>query len=151
MMALSVGQCSRDVKPLIESSSLSSLRLSIRRRLYHPLREEHRVVYSRERGNYSIPRIVQSPYIRKLRDFIDGDNVNERSTEPKESKPENQCMVFEWMDADLWQLPSESFRSSSKLPRIVTRSVLEALAVLDELGGVHTGLDLYNSPFDDHL
>jgi hypothetical protein len=94
MMALSVGQCSRDVKPLIESSSLSSLRLSIRRRLYHPLREEHRVVYSRERGNYSIPRIVQSPYIRKLRDFIDGDNVNERSTEPKESKPENHVYGF---------------------------------------------------------
>jgi hypothetical protein len=70
---------------------------------------------------------------------------------PKSPSRRIMCMVFEWMDTDLWQLPSESFRSSSKLPRRVTRSVLEALAVLDELGGVHTGLDLYNSPFDDHL
>lgn len=60
-------------------------------------------------------------------------------------------MVFEWMDTDLWQLPSEPFRAGSKLPRIVARSVLEALLVLDELTGVHSGLDLSKADFGGHV
>lgn len=111
------------------------------------------MAYNRERENYRIPRIVKSPYFRKLRDLIDGDNGNKQITDcaPKEPKLMNQCMVFEWMDTDLWQLPSEPFRSGSKLPRVVSRSVLKALVVLDELGGVHGGSYSYNFNFDVHV
>ena len=48
-----------------------------------------------------------------------------------------QAMVFEWMDTDLWHLPSKPFRSGSPLPRIIARSLLEALVVIGDLGGTH--------------
>lgn len=53
-------------------------------------------------------------------------------------------MVFEWMDTDLWQLPSRPFRSGSDLPRIVSRSLLEALAVIESEDGVHTDVNPNN-------
>jgi serine/threonine protein kinase len=53
-------------------------------------------------------------------------------------------MVFEWMDTDLWQLPSKPFRSGSELPRIVARSILEALAVFEDENGVHTDVNPNN-------
>jgi hypothetical protein len=74
--------------------------------------------------------------------LVDGEDGNEQSTDggAKEPKLMNDCMVLEWMDTDLWQLPSEPFRSSSSpLSRIVARSILEALVLLDGLGSVHTG------------
>ena len=55
-----------------------------------------------------------------------------------------QCMVFEWMDTDLWQLSSKPLRSGSELPRIVARSILEALAVIDDEEGVHTDVNPNN-------
>ncbi|KAK0129021.1 hypothetical protein ONS95_000961 [Cadophora gregata] len=55
-----------------------------------------------------------------------------------------QCMVFEWMDTDLWQLPSKPFRNGSELPRIVARSLLEALVVIDSEHGVHTDVNPNN-------
>ena len=55
-----------------------------------------------------------------------------------------QCMVFEWMDTDLWQLSSKPFRSGSELPRIVARSILEALVVFDSEEGVHTDVNPNN-------
>ena len=61
-----------------------------------------------------------------------------------ESPQQPQCMVFEWMDTDLWQLPSGPFRSGSQLPRIVARSILEALAVTDGEQGVHTDVNPNN-------
>ena len=61
-----------------------------------------------------------------------------------ESSPQPQCMVFEWMDTDLWQLPSGPFRSGSQLPRNVARSILEALAVTDGEYGVHTDVNPNN-------
>lgn len=53
-------------------------------------------------------------------------------------------MVFEWMDTDLWQLPSKPFRSSSLLPRIISRSLLYALVVFDEEDGVHADVNPNN-------
>ena len=53
-------------------------------------------------------------------------------------------MVFEWMDTDLWQLPSKPFRSGSPLPRIVAQSVLEALVVFDSEDGVHADVNPNN-------
>lgn len=53
-------------------------------------------------------------------------------------------MIFEWMDSDLWQIPSKSFRSGSRLPRIIARSVLNALDVFDKEDGVHTDVNPNN-------
>src|SRR4051812_46299691 len=93
--------------------------------------------YEREVENYEIDSIASSPYIRKLVDLIghdkDGNDIKSRS--------QPQCMVLEWMDSDLWQLrPSDRYRSGSKLPMIIAKSVLEALVVIDDLGGIHTGM-----------
>lgn len=63
---------------------------------------------------------------------------------PTDTPRQPRCMVFEWMDSDLWQIPSKSFRSGSHLPRIIARSVLNALAVFDEDGGVHTDVNPNN-------
>jgi len=54
------------------------------------------------------------------------------------------CMVFEWMDTDLWQLPSKRFRSRPQLPRIVARSILEALVVMNSENGVHADVNPNN-------
>jgi serine/threonine protein kinase len=53
-------------------------------------------------------------------------------------------MVFEWMDTDLWQLPSKPFRSGSPLPRLVARAVLEALIVFDSEDGAHADVNPNN-------
>lgn len=53
-------------------------------------------------------------------------------------------MVFEWMDTDLWQLPSKRFRSGSELPRTVARSLLNALAVFEDEDGVNTDVNPNN-------
>ncbi|KAK0111253.1 hypothetical protein ONS95_001625 [Cadophora gregata] len=112
--------------------------------------------YNRERRTYALPSISQSPYIRGLLDIIghDADDSQNESSQPdftsqkdvlnqaQENQP--QCMVFEWMDTDLWQLPSQPFRSGSPLPRIVARSVLEALVVFDNEDGVHADVNPNN-------
>ncbi len=112
--------------------------------------------YNRERRTYALPSISQSPYIRTLVDIIGhdvDDYQNEHSqadiksqkdvlSQPQEPQP--RCMVFEWMDTDLWQLPSKPFRSGSPLPRIVARSILEALVVFDSEDGVHADVNPNN-------
>lgn len=109
--------------------------------------------YNREYRNYALPSTSQSPYIRSLLEVIGhdvDDRQNERSSSNTESQndvlsqPQPRCMVFEWMDTDLWQLPSTPFRSGSPLPRIVARSVLEALVVFDSEDGVHADVNPNN-------
>ncbi|KAG4442867.1 hypothetical protein IFR05_001663 [Cadophora sp. M221] len=91
---------------------------------------------NRELHNYTLDSIAQSPFVRSMIDFIGHD-------EPSSCKGFQQpkCMVFEWMDTDLWQLSSKPFRSGSGLPRMVARSLLEALAVFDGEDEVHTDLN----------
>ncbi len=49
-------------------------------------------------------------------------------------------MVFEWMEHDLRTVPSNQFRQNSRLPKIIAKSVLLALALLKtQYGAVHTG------------
>jgi len=65
-----------------------------------------------------------------------------QNEEGEDAQP--QYMVFEWMDSDLWQQPSEPFRSGSQVPRIVAKAVLEALAVFADVDGVHTDVNPNN-------
>jgi hypothetical protein len=66
------------------------------------------------------------------------------SADARDSTPESQCTVFEWMDTDLWQLHSGPFRSNSMLPRTVAKSALEALVTFSGLDGVHTDISPNN-------
>jgi len=107
--------------------------------------------YNRERRTYNVPSISKSPYIRALLDDI-SPNIDRKKVEadggednsPVVSGEQLQSMVFEWMDTDLWQLPSKPFRPSSVMPRIVARSVLEALVVLASEDGVHADVNPNN-------
>ncbi|PGH13379.1 CMGC protein kinase [Helicocarpus griseus UAMH5409] len=52
-------------------------------------------------------------------------------------------MVLEWMDTDLWLIqPFGKPFANPKLPAIVTKSILEALLVFQQTGGVHTETDV---------
>ena len=94
--------------------------------------------YNRERRCYTFNTIARSPYIRAMLELIGHDESSENVAQ------QPQCMVFEWMDTDLWQLLSKPFRTNSRLPQIVARSVLEALVVFDGEGGVHTDVNPNN-------
>lgn len=94
--------------------------------------------YNRERRSYTFDSIARSTYIRPLLELVGHDETLAGGTQ------QPQCMVFEWMDTDLWRLPSKPFRAGSQLPRIIARSVLEALVVFDGDGGVHTDLNPNN-------
>lgn len=52
-------------------------------------------------------------------------------------------MVFEWMDSNLWDLRPFGKMQNPGLPRVVARSVLEALKVFEGMNAVHTGSNLY--------
>lgn len=101
--------------------------------------KELRAAYEQEYENYNVAAINQCPYIRSRLDLIGHDSETMEESQPK-------CVVFERMDTDLWQLPSENFRSGSQLPRVVAHSVLKALTLLHEIGGIHTDVS-YLHPF----
>lgn len=82
--------------------------------------------------------IAQSPHIRSLLEVIDHDEPT------ADTSQQPSCMIFEWMDSDLWQIPSNPFRTGSQLPRVIARSVLNALTVFDCDGGVHTDVNPNN-------
>ncbi|KAF4629161.1 hypothetical protein G7Y89_g8984 [Cudoniella acicularis] len=95
--------------------------------------------YRRELHNYSFESLAKSPYIRSMLDL-----VGHEDSPPADGTQQPKCMVFEWMDTDLWQLPSQPFRSGSQLPRIMAKSLLEALAVIADENGVHTDVNPNN-------
>lgn len=74
---------------------------------------------------------MSSPYIRQLLDVID---LEEGAGQG------HKKMVFEWMDTDLWTARPYGKLSHPKLPQIVAKSVLEALAVFQSIDAVYTGL-----------
>ena len=67
-----------------------------------PPTAEIMVVFEREQRNYDLPEIAASPYIRSLIDIVDSDIDTSLASQPR-------CMVFEWMDTDIWSLPSEQY------------------------------------------
>lgn len=88
------------------------------------------LIFERELDTHRIPAIASSPFFRQLKVVID-----HRDGGGQECKQ----VVFEWMDTDLWKSRPYGKLSHPKLPQIVARSVLGALAVLQDLRGVHTG------------
>jgi hypothetical protein len=86
-----------------------------------------RICLKREYDNYQLPAVASCQYIRTLCDVVkpyrDETQVGDASTTDYPL-----CMVFEWMEHDLWTLPSDQFRENSNLPRAIAKSVLSALA-----------------------
>jgi hypothetical protein len=92
----------------------------------------HPVLYSREVGNYEFDCIKQSPYIRPMREVIDN---------------ADKCMIFDWMDSDIWSLRAKQGPPTPLLLKTVARSVLGALVAFGDMDGegvaVHTGKGVF--------
>ncbi|KAJ9296735.1 hypothetical protein DTO271G3_4934 [Paecilomyces variotii] len=100
-----------------------------------------KICLNREQNNYRIPAIRSCKYIRQLRDVIGSDSKELREEKADSDSVINPlCLVFEWMDHDLRTVPSFEFRSNSDLPKIISKAVLSALALLSEFNAVHTVL-----------
>lgn len=92
---------------------------------------------AREYGNYQIPDIASSPYIRQMYEAIGLPQKQDKTSMSSALHP--PCLILEWMDTDLWHVPSKSYRNDAELPKTVCRSVLSALEVFRKHGKVHTG------------
>ncbi|OBT66168.1 hypothetical protein VE03_05117 [Pseudogymnoascus sp. 23342-1-I1] len=92
------------------------------------------ILFERELDTHRIPAIEESPYIRRLVDVID----------PEDEGHEVPKLVFEWMDTDLWKCRPYGNLSHPKLPEVISKSVLEALAVFQDLHAVHTDISPNN-------
>ncbi|KAF7510529.1 hypothetical protein GJ744_006375 [Endocarpon pusillum] len=107
------------------------------------LEDDVTIALRRERNVYLIPGIRSSPYIRSQLDILASDEDRNRSqpkVEDLDTAPPG--MVFEWMEYDLWHVPSERFRHNSILPKVISRSILSALALLKtEYDAIHTDVD----------
>ncbi|KAI1130452.1 kinase-like domain-containing protein [Nemania abortiva] len=105
-----------------------------------------RALLHREFSNYQIPEISRSPYIRRLHEAIGPFFYRPYwRNEPPEHINHQHYLIFEWMDADLWHVPSRPYRGGgSKLPRIVSKSILEALGIFRKLGKAHTDINPNN-------
>lgn len=94
--------------------------------------EDHPVLYRREQNVYQFNCIRESPYIRAMRESID--NITDK------------CLVFEWMDSDLWSLRNFKQPPNSPLLKTVAKSTLNALSAFSDMDGqgpaVHTGMIL---------
>ena len=101
----------------------------------------------RERKNYLIPGIRSSPYIRCQYDILECDPPSSEDPPPADvTATAPPGMVFECMDHDLWQVPSERFRQNSVLPKVISRSVLSALALLKtQYDAIYTGWQMNSS------
>ncbi|KAJ9394249.1 hypothetical protein DTO282F9_8816 [Paecilomyces variotii] len=102
-----------------------------------------KICLKRERDNYRIPAITSCKYIRELCDVISSDSKELRA-EKADSAINSLCLVFEWMDHDLRTVPSFEFRSNSDLPKIISKAVLSALALLSQFNAVHTDINPNN-------
>lgn len=98
--------------------------------------ESHPVSYTCEVNAYQFQCIRKSPYIRSLHEVVDNGT--------------DRCMIFEWMDSDLWSLRRKKNESSTSLPptslllsKVVAKSVLKALVEFQNMDGqgpgIHTG------------
>ncbi|MCJ1365654.1 hypothetical protein MMC16_004779 [Acarospora aff. strigata] len=101
--------------------------------------DHRKVIYEREHHNYQDHKISSSHYIRKLFDLI-GHSPEDQIA----PKPQQRCMVFEWMESELRTVSSSRVRSNPSLPRIIAKSTLKALAVFQDAQGVHTDVNPNN-------
>ncbi|KFY45990.1 hypothetical protein V494_00662, partial [Pseudogymnoascus sp. VKM F-4513 (FW-928)] len=93
------------------------------------------LIFERELDTHRVPAIAESPYIRQLLDVIDAEDGVQGA--PRK-------LVFEWMDTDLWKHRPYGRLSHPELPQVVSKSVLEALAVFQSLNAVHTDINPNN-------
>ena len=99
----------------------------------------------REQNNYRIPAITSCKYIRELCDVISSGSEELRA-EKADLAVNSLCLVFEWMDHDLRTVSSFEFRSNSDIPKIISKAVLSALALLSQFNAVNTGVSHMPSP-----
>lgn len=84
-----------------------------------------------------------SPFIRKLHDVVGKwemiDDERGRCAGFDESSQDPPCLVLEWMDDVLWNLRPKPHRDGkSILPKIIARSILQALHVLASANAMPT-------------
>ncbi|EDO01264.1 predicted protein [Sclerotinia sclerotiorum 1980 UF-70] len=91
-----------------------------------------------------IPPIFLLDVVENEREF-ENDNVQSNTASKSESESESHFyLIFEWMENDLKSIPSSQFRTGS-LPKIVAKSVLEALALIQEkFKAIHTDVNPNN-------
>ncbi|KAJ8126888.1 hypothetical protein O1611_g6754 [Lasiodiplodia mahajangana] len=108
--------------------------------------ELERALLHREFTNYQTPEIGGSQYIRRLHEAIGPFFYRPYPhDEPPEHINHQHYLIFEWMDTDLWHTPSRPFRDGrSEFPKLVSKSILEALAIFRKLGKVHTDINPNN-------
>ncbi|KAI9755845.1 MAG: hypothetical protein M4579_004127 [Chaenotheca gracillima] len=104
-----------------------------------PIERNRKIFYQRELDNLAIPAIASSRYVRGLQDY-----VGHGSMESVLGAPQQRSMVLEWMDTDLWKSRFQTPHPEADLPRIMAKSVLEALAVFADLRGIHTDINPNN-------
>ncbi|KAK2811045.1 hypothetical protein FQN50_002380 [Emmonsiellopsis sp. PD_5] len=96
--------------------------------------EDLPILYKREVGAYQFNCIQNSPVIRSLHEAVDNGT--------------DKCLVFEWMDSDLWSLRHQRRSPSNALPKVVAKSVLQALTAFADMDGqgaaVHTDVNPNN-------
>lgn len=101
--------------------------------------EDHPVLYEREVDVYEFDCIRKSPYIRSMCEAVDNGT--------------DKCMIFEWMEHDLWSLRHQRKALNSAFPKTVAKSVLQALTEFSNMdgqgAGVHTGKCLFSPYFDE--
>ncbi len=98
----------------------------------------------REYRCYEHPEIRGCPYIRELYDTVGFDAAGSDATRglPTPASLDNPpCLMFEWMDTPLADLPSQPYRAT-RLPQQISRAVLSALLPLKGLNACHTGAHL---------
>ena len=98
-----------------------------------------KICLKRERDNYKLPAIASCQYIRTLLDLVEQDRYNSHIDDTATTE-EELSLVFEWMEHDLRTVPSTQFRENSNLPKIIAKSVLSALVILqNQYNAIHTG------------
>ena len=101
-----------------------------------------RMALVREYEIYEGPGPVKTnPFIRRLHDVVGQWNmVEERGRAGFHKTSEDPpCLVFEWMEHVLWNVRAEPNREKSVLPKVIARSVLEALDIFASANAMHTG------------
>jgi hypothetical protein len=88
----------------------------------------HPVPYKREIDVYEFDYIRNSPYIRSIYESVDNGT--------------DKCMVFEWMEHDLWSLRHKKRSSNSAFSKTIAKSALQALAAFSDMDGQGPGVHM---------
>ena len=87
------------------------------------------MLYEREADVYQFDCVRKSPCIRAMYETVENGT--------------DKCMVFEWMDRDLWSLRHQKRSCAPVFLKTVAKSVLTALTPFSDMDGqgegVHTG------------